>query len=279
MGWRFRARLALAVLVLSAGQGAASPDRIRFLEGPSALSKLSPEQQAAKVEGYLSGEEVSRIVATIPPPPPPGSAAEKADTELFQQIHRPASADRYQVARDDDAQVYVRFADQLGFTPDRETTPALVALLNRVTTDTFTVAGEAKAKTPRLRPFQVAQLKRVCGHERAPAPDPKAKGTGYPSGHASIAWTTALVLVEVAPASAQAIIGRAVSFSYSRVVCGLHFPADTEAGHLIGSAVIARAFAKPDFVRDLKCARREVEAVMRGEKAADLPACSLTAGP
>jgi len=32
-------------------------------------------------------------------------------------------------------------------------------------------------------------------------------------------------------------------------------------------------------VRDLKCARREVEAVMRGEKAADLPACSLTAGP
>jgi DHA1 family bicyclomycin/chloramphenicol resistance-like MFS transporter len=68
----------------------------------------------------------------------------------------------------------VRFADQLGFTPDRETTPALVALLKRVAADAFAVAGEAKAKTPRLRPFQVAQLKRVCGFDRAPAPDPKA---------------------------------------------------------------------------------------------------------
>lgn len=279
MGWKMRARLALAVLLLCAGQGVASPDRIRFLEGPTALSKLSPEQQAEKVQGFLSPEEVSQVVSTVPPQPAPGSPAEKADTELFQQIHRSASADRYQVARDDDAQVYVRFADQLGFTPDRETTPALVALLNRVASDAFAVAGEAKAKSPRLRPFQVTQLKRVCGQERAPAPDPKAKGTGYPSGHASVAWTTALVLVEVVPAGAQAIIGRAVSYSNSRVICGLHFPADTEAGHFIGSAVIARAFTKPDFVRDLKCARREVEAVMRGEKAADLPACSLTATP
>ena len=279
MGLKMQARAALVMLLLCAGQGMASPDRIRFLEGPTAFSKLSPEQQAEKVQGYLSPEEVSQIVSTVPPQPAPGSPAEKADTELFQQIHRSASADRYQVARDDDAQVYARFADQLGFTPDRETAPALVALLNRVTADAFAVAGEAKAGSPRLRPFQVTQLKRVCGHERAPAPDPKAKGTGYPSGHASVAWTTALVLVEVAPAGAQAIIGRAVSYSNSRVICGLHFPADTEAGHFIGSAVIAKAFTKPDFVRDLKCARREVEAVMRGERAADLPACSLTAAP
>lgn len=279
MGWKEQGRVALAMLVLCAGQAAASPDRIRFLEGPAALAKLSPEQQAGKVQGYLAPEDITAIAGMVPPPPAPGSSADKADTELFQQIHRGASAARWIVARDDDATVYLRFTDQLGFTLSRETTPALVTLLNRIAADTFAVAGEAKARTPRLRPYQVATLKRVCGLDPVPAPDPKAKGTGYPSGHASIAWSTALVLVEAVPASAQAIIGRAVSYGNSRVVCGLHFPADVEAGHFIGSAVIAGAFKRPDFVRDLQCARREVEAIGRGEKASDLPACSLAPAP
>ena len=252
----------------------AAPDRIRFLEGPAALAKMSPEQQAAPVQGYLSPEQRSAIAASVQPPPVAGTQAAKAETELFQYLQGLSATRRWQVALDDDATVYPRFIDQIGFRLDRETTPALVALLNRVAEDTLAIAAEAKARHPRLRPYQAAGLGRVCGFARAPAPDAAAKGTGYPSGHAAVAWGTALVLVEVVPQGAQAIIGRAVAFGQSRVVCGLHYPADIEAGQFIGSEVLAKAFEAPDFRRDLACARREIEAIRNGQKAGDLPACA-----
>ena len=266
--------LALASLA-SAMPAQAAPDRIRFLEGAPALEKMPPEQQAAPVEGYLSDDQRAAIAASVQPPPAPGTQAAKAETELFQYLQGLSSTKRWQVAVDDDATVYLRFTDQIGFRIDRTAAPALVALRNRGAADTLAVSAAAKARHARLRPFQEARLERVCGFAQAPTPDPSAKGTGYPSGHASVAWGTALVLVEVGPGSAQAIIGRAVSFGQSRVVCGLHYPADIEAGQFIGSAVLAKIFEAPDFRRDLACARREVEAIQRGEKASDLPACAM----
>lgn len=252
----------------------AAPDRIRFLEGPAALAKMSPEQQVAPVQGYLSAEQRAAIAASVQAPPVAGTQAAKAETELFQYLQGLSATKRWQVALDDDATVYPRFTDQIGFRLDRETTPALVALLNRVAEDTMAIAAEAKARHPRLRPYQAAKLGRVCGFAQAPAPDPSGRGTGYPSGHAAVAWGTALVLVEVVPGGAQAIIGRAVAFGQSRVVCGLHYPADIEAGQFIGSEVLAKVFEAPDFRRDMACARREIEAIRNGQKATDLPACT-----
>lgn len=266
---------AAAWLILSA-TAVAAPDRIRFLEGPGAASKMSPESLALPVEGYLSAAERAAIAASLPPPPEAGSQAAKAEDEQFGWLHRAANARRWQVAVEDDLSLYPRFTDQLGFRIERATTPALVTLLNRIAEDTLAVAADAKARHPRLRPFQASQLARVCGQAAPPKPDPAAQGTGYPSGHAAAGWGAALVLVEAVPAGAQAIIGRAVAFGQSRVVCGLHFPADIEAGHFIGSAVIARAFEQPGFRQDLACARREVEAVMRGEAVADLPPCMMS---
>lgn len=259
-----------AALVASAG---ASPDRIRLLEGPAALSKLSPGQQNEDVRGYLA-TDVAPIVAGILPPPAIGSDTDKTDVEIFNEIYKGASAERWKTALDDDATMYDRFNGQVGLAVDRAHLPALVALLNRVAADTFNVTSVAKAKFPRPRPYQRFRLKRVCGMARVPAPEVSpGKGTSYPSGHASVSWAVALVLEEVSPASAQAIIGRAVSYGNSRVVCGLHFPADIEASHYLASTVMAKLFQSPEFVHDLKCARREVEAVSRGEKAADLAAC------
>lgn len=264
-----------ACLALSVNATAA-PDRIRFLEGAAAASKLSPEQLAQPVDGYLSAEERAAIVSSLPPPPEAGSPAAKAEDEQFGWLHRAANARRWQVAIEDDLSLYPRFTDQLGFRLERATAPALVTLLNRIAEDALAISAEAKLRHPRLRPFQTSPLQRVCGQAAPPRLDPNAKGTGYPSGHAAAGWSAALVLVELVPGGAQAIIGRAVAFGQSRVVCGLHYPADVDAGHFIGSAVMARAFEKPGFRQDLACAKREVEAIMRGEAAAGLPSCTVS---
>jgi acid phosphatase (class A) len=211
----------------------------------------------------------------MPPPPADGSEAAKADLEMFHAIHDHPSTERWEAALGDDLTVYDRFSEQLGLPIDRQHLPTLVRLLNRASADAFAVTAVAKTRYPRPRPYQTMQLKQVCGMPKAPAPDKgSVQGTSYPSGHAVVSWVAALVMTEVAPSSAQAIVGRAVSYGDSRVVCGLHFPADVEAGHKLASAVVAHLFEVPAFVHDLKCARRELDAVSKGAHAEDLAACA-----
>jgi acid phosphatase (class A) len=185
-----------------------------------------------------------------------------------------ATADRWLKAVADDASVYDRFDKALGIAPDRKHLPRLVRLLNRAVRDVMAVTNAAKEKYARARPFQRFALARVCGMAQPSAPDPSpAKRTSYPSGHSSISWAVALVMMEAAPERAQALITRAVEYGDSRVVCGAHFPSDVEAGRLLAAVVVDKLMAVPEFRRDVMCAKREYGAVLAGEKSENLPAC------
>ncbi len=69
-----------------------------------------------------------------------------------------------------------------------------------------------------------------------------------------------LVLAELVPSRADAIIDRGRDFTWSRVVCGVHYPSDVEAGRTVAAAAIARLHADPDFQRELAAARTELAA-------------------
>jgi acid phosphatase (class A) len=243
------------------------------LEGVGAKA-LTPEELAQEAKGYLPAEAIAAAAASVPAPPALDSAQDKADAAQVRAMNANAKAERWERALLDDASVYDRFAQQLGATPDRRRFPAFVRLLNRVSDDALAASGEAKKRFPRARPFQRFQMTRVCGQARAPKPEASAVGgTSYPSGHAAVSWAVALVMMEASPSSAQAIVARAVDYGYSRVVCGLHFPSDIDAGQRIAAAVADKLFALPEFRRDFMCAKRELQSVRAGMRAEDLPAC------
>ncbi len=263
----------LCALTMSAPPLQASPDRVKFLEGPAAVAKLSAAELDEKLTGYLPSG-APEIVAAVANPPDTASVQDKADVALFRDINAAAGDARWKIAVADDVSIYDRFEDALSLPPGRDHLPTLVRLLNRVSDDVLGITGEAKKRFSRPRPFQRFALKRVCGFVTPPKPDASpTKGTSYPSGHASVSWAAALVMMEVAPARAQQLINRAVSFGNSRVVCGLHFPSDVEAGHFVGAAIVDKLFADPVFRRDLLCAKREFNAVSAGEESINLPAC------
>jgi acid phosphatase (class A) len=260
-------------IVIAAGAAAASPDRVKFLEGEAAAKRLSPEELAVEVKGYLPAGAVD-AGAVIAAPPAADSAQDKADVARLKGANSGAGAARWEKAVADDASVYDRFESALGLMPDRKHLPRLVGLLNRVAEDVLAAAAEAKKRFPRPRPFQRFQLTRVCGQAPPPKPETSpATGTSYPSGHAAVSWAAALVMMETRPAQASSLIVRAVGYGHSRVVCGVHFPSDVDAGHLVAVAVIDKLFAVPEFRRDLLCAKQEVQAVAAGQVSADLPAC------
>lgn len=82
----------------------------------------------------------------------------------------------------------------------------------------------------------------------------------YPSGHSAIGWGWALILAEIAPDRADAILARGRAFGQSRVIYNVHWLSDTEEARLMASATVARMHAQPEFLADMAAARAEIAA-------------------
>jgi len=84
------------------------------------------------------------------------------------------------------------------------------------------------------------------------------KDGSYPSGHTALGWAWALILSEIAPDRADAILARGRAFGESRVICNVHWHSDVVAGRFIGAAAVARLHADPSFRAELEAAKSEV---------------------
>ncbi|MBA4809243.1 phosphatase PAP2 family protein, partial [Brevundimonas sp.] len=116
----------------------------------------------------------------------------------------------------------------------------------------------AKRGFTRPRPF-VTEPAETC---IAPEPWLAASGS-YPSGHAALGWAWALVLAEMAPDRADAVLARGLAYGESRVICGVHYPSDVEAGRIVGAAMVAALKADPAFQADFAVAARELDEARR----------------
>ncbi|HEY6873208.1 MAG TPA: phosphatase PAP2 family protein [Geobacteraceae bacterium] len=136
-------------------------------------------------------------------------------------------------------------------------TPHLYMLLLKTRNDVVTATGKAKEYYRRSRPF-------AANGEPSCTPDAEkdlAANGSYPSGHTAIGWAWALVLSEVAPERADAVLARGRAFGESRMVCNVHWGSDVAEWRVVGAATVARLHADPVFRADMEAARAELAAV------------------
>lgn len=209
------------------------------------------------VLGYLQADQYPDIAAILPSPPAAGSAAFAADEERYRTTRALRDTARWSLAaRDADltfpnaAQTY---SCALGIAITPEATPNLNILLRRVRTDASRANDKAKALYQRRRPVNAYGDTSCTPHD-------KLRDDSYPSGHTSIGWAWALTLAELAPENATAILARGLAYGDSRVVCGVHWQSDVEAGRLVGAGVVSRLHADPVYAAQLPLARREIAA-------------------
>ncbi len=223
---------------------------------PFALSS----QNATRPQGYLAAAAVPDLIHILPSAPAPDSPRDIADREIFKATRALRDSPRWKLAQNDDilstAALLADFRCSTGDSLSAETTPALAALIARVTRDAGAATGPPKNYFQRKRPFLVDQGP-VC-ITLTPAFE---KTFDYPSGHTTISWTVGLILAEIDPSHASAILERARAFGESRVVCGVHNASAVEAGRVAGAAVVAALFANEAFRADLEKARREIAAL------------------
>jgi acid phosphatase (class A) len=214
--------------------------------------------QAGFLPGYLQTEELPGSLALLPPPPPDGSLAQALDTAVNRKSLALRSTPRWALAAEDADLMFPEAADSfacaVGIPVTEQDTPRLCRLLHRVLTDAGHSTSGAKRYYQRKRPFMVNNEPTCTPEWEAPM----RKNGAYPSGHTALGWAWALILSELAPDRADAILARGRAYGESRIVCNVHWHSDVVEGRFMGAAVVARLHADPDFRADLEAAGAEV---------------------
>jgi acid phosphatase (class A) len=216
------------------------------------------ELRPGYARGYLDRKVLPDSLALLPRPPEEGSARQAADLASHRASRALQGTPRWQLAADDADLRFPKAAETfscaLDLTISQERTPHLYMLLRRSLADAGLATYAAKNTYKRARPFVVLE-ETTC----APADEAAlSKDGSYPSGHAALGWAWALILAELAPDRANAVLQRGFEFGQSRVVCGAHWQSDVDAGRVVGAAALARLHADPVFRAQMIAAKAEI---------------------
>ncbi|WP_174299913.1 phosphatase PAP2 family protein [Caulobacter sp. S45] len=248
--------------------------------GPPATGQpvVAPTVAAASgAAGYLSPGHVPDVAPAIGPPPSANSGTQSGDVSTYQATRALQGGPRWALATRDavygaDAMLQ-DFSCALGVRLTSANAPALRTLLSRVGLDDAAAAARAKKVFRRPRPF-VDHDGPIC----VAKDEALVRSYSYPSGHSTFSWTVGLALAEVAPDRAAEILGRARAYGESRVVCGVHYESDVQAGRVAASTVFSALQAEPEFQRDLAMARSQLAALRSaGGSAPDAQDCRVEA--
>ena len=215
--------------------------------------------------------------AIIGPPPASSSAASAADIATFWSTRALQGSPRWALATNDVAQsaaaVLDNFACALGYRLNPAAVPKLITLFDRVRLDVANATRMPKDHYRRIRPH-IGNDAPLCVVR-----DPHVEDTfSYPSSHATLGWTLALILASLVPERATAILTRGRVYGESRVICGLHWRTDVEAGRTIAAALYAALAGHAAFRADLEAVRTELQqALAASETKPDAGTCEVEA--
>ena len=227
--------------------------------------------RAAHARGYLTMDTMPDSAQLLPPPPAEGSAAMAHDMEVSQEYLKLRDTKRWEQAAADaeirSSEAFCSFSCIIGIPVSEADTPVLYKMLRKVAFDAGFSTFKAKMEYNRPRPF-LKNNEPICTPEQQ---DHLANNGSYPSGHTAVGWAWALVLAELFPEKAEAIIARGRAFGESRMACNVHWYSDVIEGRFMASAAVARLHGEAAFRSDLDTARKEIEdARAKGLK----PACN-----
>lgn len=250
-----RVAVSLGVTVLIAACSSTSEPRV-----PSIAAK-APTGAPNVNAGYLAKDARPNSLLLVPPPPAPGSAAMARDEAAAKAAMALQGSPRWQVATSDAElrlpQAAQTFSCALGVKLDPQTAPHVFTLLQRSLGDLGLATYGAKTKYQRGRPF-MSNGAPTC----TPAFEAVLRKDGsYPSGHSAAGFGWGLILAELAPDRADALVARGRAFGQSRVICNVHWQSDVEEGRVVGAAVVAKLHSDPQFRADLEAARAELTAI------------------
>jgi len=211
-------------------------------------------------EHYLSGE-TAEFVVVLAAPPAPESAQTRGELDELLALELSRTAAEVEAAQADRKKDISRFYAALGFdTNQPPELPKTRRLMQRVESDIGVYVRAAKTRFQRLRPYEIETRLHPCIFD--------VRGDqSYPSGHATYGYVMTAVLEGLAPERRRELRSRGDEFARQRMVCGVHFRSDLEAGRVAAHWLVQRLNASPKFVADAAAAARELRAAGQRSRA------------
>jgi acid phosphatase (class A) len=206
--------------------------------------------QAAAAEATfltLGHPDLTKLLAS---PPAPTSAEQSGDLAGILAIQKTRTKTQTDRALADDTAGTFGFADVLGPSFSAERLPKVAALFEKIRGDAVVVANAGKDTWNRPRPYTVSTAIEPVGE--------KPSGSSYPSTSSVVGSLTAIMLSNMVPEKSAALYARGREFGDDRIILGVHFPTDIEAGRLAGTVIAAALWENAAFQTEFAAAKTEL---------------------
>jgi len=214
------------------------------------LLLLATAGPAAAAQATFVTPDRFDLTKLLPPAPAPNSEQQKRDLADVLAVQKARTEVQSQRALADATAGTFGFADVLGSNFNAERLPAVAALFDKIRGDAVVAFSAGKEAWNRPRPFDASA-------EVNPVGD-RPSGSSYPSGASTVGYLTAIVLASMVPEKAAALFARGREFGDDRVILGVHFPSDVEAGHLAATALAAVLMQDAAFAKEFGEAKSEL---------------------
>lgn len=211
---------------------------------------LLPTVPALAADGSTKTDGID-LTLLLAPPPVAGSPAARDDLQTVLAVQVARTPAESEAAKADTDRSVFRFTDVLGPGLTPATLPRTASFFKRVELLDKTSVKAAKSYWKHPRPSDISGQVHPLSKE-------KPGDWSYPSGHATFGYNTAVLLANMLPEKRAAIFDRAALYAHHRVVMGVHFPSDVEAGRIAGTAIAAQSLQDPAWQADFVAARDEL---------------------
>ena len=222
---------------------------------------------AGTPEVYIPAEQLPHLLS-IMPAPPDFNSPEFASDEVRYNWGKEQRQDSVSLAIaiadaewNDLELVLNRWQEAFGIPVSEAATPHIYTLLVNSITTIDPMRIEPKDFYHRQRPFE-RYGDTMPSHE-----EPFLRGEGsYPSGHSLRGWLIGLVLAQVAPERAEALLARSWDYCNSRVIVGAHWQSDVDNSRTAASVGFCALQGSDRFRTQLIKAQREYQALRANGK-------------
>ena len=154
------------------------------------------------------------------------------------------------------------FSEPFGMEISVTKTPAIMNAIERGIATLRQVGRVPKKHYKRRRPFDRFNEPTLVPNDE----ETLRKNGSYPSGHTILAWSMAMLLVEINPTAQDALLKYAYECGQSRVIAGFHWQSDVDASKVLVSAAFASLHNDETFLADMKKARAEFKKLSAKKK-------------
>lgn len=194
----------------------------------------------------------SATFSILPPPPEDNSPTGLADLNVLLYIQANRTPDQVKLAKAmDSPSVFAMGREVFGEWFTRENLPKTAEILSQTSKAAGPLLRDAKQNWKRPRPYTRSNL-------ITPVVGKPGDAGSYPSGHTYGMAIPMFVLSASFPEHADAFDSKIRRVMWGRIVGGVHFPSDTEAGRLLAQDVVNKMLETPEMKAAIQTIQNEV---------------------